>query len=952
MSKHCNTILLIIIMLIPNQIFCQNPTFFSDSIKARELNISANILGRQGMHTQALDTFMASLELREKLYGKDSYQLAPTYLGLGITYRAMGQLDQSLKYYEKAEKTYLNREFINNAQVAVLYINIGNIYREKLDYQKALQYFEQSIIFFNKDQEPSLADIAGVNYNIAEIYYVTNDLVKASKIINDNINNANWWDQIYYYELRSFINQLEGNLHEASNNYLKAIDLTISGYGDESLNVALEYLNYANFLITNNQFDEAEKILENAYVIIKKTQPEFGEILSNYYIFKGDLALNQTIESKEVEAFKRQKRNNIAESIIFYKKALTALRFPKEYSSQTLHTNEKPLSLMGCIRILKRLGDNYLELSEITNEKEKIISDSLSKAIESYQVVGSLIQQARKEISSDESKIQLTSLEYTTFTKLIHSAFNAYAVTNDNQYMEIAFQSAEKIKGSALFDKISDQFALENSLVPDSLLEQEKKLNSAISIFNGKLYEENSKPEPDSVLIAEYNNQIFNATEERERLNRTLENDYSDYYNLKYSYSMLSINDIQNNLSGDEVLLEYVFNETDSLTELYSFVISNKEAMLKKKIIKPDFMNSLENMFGFISNTEFMFTKNEDSKRFCTSSYHLYNELIEPIKDIVKNKNLIIIPDGKLSYIPFDALISSLPDTTRMIEFNKLNYLIRDICINYSISSNLLYKKAKIHDKPSIKALAFAPEYKENEEITVANKSLKLIQLPGVKEEVKQISDIVKTKLFIDEEATENNFRENAENCDILHLAMHAFINDSVPALSSMAFTLTNSSDSKQDGILNTADIYNLKLNARLTVLSACNTGIGTLLKGEGIMSLARGFLYAGCPSIVMSLWEVEDASGTEIMSLFYKNLKKGKKKDEALRAAKLEYLKSANSRRAHPHYWLGFVNIGDNTPLFMSYDYYFFIILILALLGIGIDQLIRIKKARKKRAL
>ena len=346
---------------------------------------------------------------------------------------------------------------------------------------------------------------------------------------------------------------------------------------------------------------------------------------------------------------------------------------------------------MGCIRILKKLGDNYLELSEITNEKEKIISESLSKAIESYQVVGSLIQQARKEISSDESKIQLTSLEYTTFTKLIHSAFNAYAITNDNQYMEIAFQSAEKIKGSALFDKISDQFALENSLVPDSLLEQEKKLNSAISIFNGKLYEENSKPEPDSVLIAEYNNQIFNATEERERLNRTLENDYSDYYNLKYSYSMLSINDIQNNLSGDEVLLEYVFNETDSLTELYSFVISNKEAMLKKKIIKPDFMNSLENMFGFISNTEFMFTKNEDSKRFCTSSYHLYNELIEPIKDIVKNKNLIIIPDGKLSYIPFDALISSLPDTTRMIEFNKLNYLIRDICINYSISSNLKF---------------------------------------------------------------------------------------------------------------------------------------------------------------------------------------------------------------------------------------------------------------------
>ena len=117
-------------------------------------------------------------------------------------------------------------------------------------------------------------------------------------------------------------------------------------------------------------------------------------------------------------------------------------------------------------------------------------------------------------------------------------------------------------------------------------------------------------------------------------------------------------------------------------------------------------------------------------------------------------------------------------------------------------------------------------------------------------------------------------------------------------------------------------------------------------------MSLALGFLYAGCPSIIMSLWEVEDESGTQIMTSFYKNLKKGKTKDESLRLAKLEYLESVNSRRAHPHYWLGFVSIGDNSPLYISYDFYFFILLILALSGIGIDQAIRIKKARKKRAL
>ena len=117
-------------------------------------------------------------------------------------------------------------------------------------------------------------------------------------------------------------------------------------------------------------------------------------------------------------------------------------------------------------------------------------------------------------------------------------------------------------------------------------------------------------------------------------------------------------------------------------------------------------------------------------------------------------------------------------------------------------------------------------------------------------------------------------------------------------------------------------------------------------------MSLARGFLYAGCPSIVMTLWEAEDNAGTKIMSSFYKFLKKGKAKDEALRMAKLEYLSEANPRLAHPHYWLGYVSIGDNSPLYRSYDFYFFSLLILAFIGIATEQILRIKKARKKRAL
>ncbi len=355
-------------------------------------------------------------------------------------------------------------------------------------------------------------------------------------------------------------------------------------------------------------------------------------------------------------------------------------------------------------------------------------------------------------------------------------------------------------------------------------------------------------------------------------------------------------------------------------------------------------------MFHFMSDREYILTTNAQSKQFCVSANQLYKNLILPFYDEIKNKKLTIVPDGKLSYIAFDGLLQNLPDTTKTIQFNKLDYLIKEFSINYSNSSNLLFKKNRSTKKIINRAIAFAPEY-QSDTFEIANQKIVLIPLPGAQKEVLEISKTINTNVFKGSEATESNFRSNIENYDILHLAMHAYINDSLPELSRLAFTFGTSENANSDGWLNTSDIYNLNTNAKLTVLSACNTGSGQLKKGEGIMSLARGFFYAGCPSIIMSLWEVEDQSGTQIMGSFYKNLKKGKTKDESLRQAKLEYLEGANSRRAHPHYWLGYVCIGDNSPLYKSYDFYFFSLLILLLIGISIDQTLRIKKARKKRA-
>jgi CHAT domain-containing protein len=116
--------------------------------------------------------------------------------------------------------------------------------------------------------------------------------------------------------------------------------------------------------------------------------------------------------------------------------------------------------------------------------------------------------------------------------------------------------------------------------------------------------------------------------------------------------------------------------------------------------------------------------------------------------------------------------------------------------------------------------------------------------------------------------------------------------------------------------MLNTFELFNMKLNARMAVLSACNSGIGSIQNGEGMMSLARGFYYAGCPNVVMTLWPVEDQVSSVLVKEFYQNLSQGKNKIEALRQAKLKFLEDADPLRAHPYFWASYVNIGDMTPI------------------------------------
>jgi CHAT domain-containing protein len=185
--------------------------------------------------------------------------------------------------------------------------------------------------------------------------------------------------------------------------------------------------------------------------------------------------------------------------------------------------------------------------------------------------------------------------------------------------------------------------------------------------------------------------------------------------------------------------------------------------------------------------------------------------------------------------------------------------------------------------------------------------------LPNADDEVKAIGDLMHGKTWLNADATREHFMTAAPQCGILHLAMHGLLNEGNPMLSSLVFDHATPGNASE---LFALELYNIQLQARMTVLSACNTGKGKVHNGEGVMSLARAFAFAGCPTTVSSLWSVNDLSTATIMKQFYHALRAEKPVDEAMRDAKLAYINAARSENAKPIYWASFVVVGNSEAL------------------------------------
>ncbi len=352
-------------------------------------------------------------------------------------------------------------------------------------------------------------------------------------------------------------------------------------------------------------------------------------------------------------------------------------------------------------------------------------------------------------------------------------------------------------------------------------------------------------------------------------------------------------NDIPSIVGRNNNYINYIVS--DSM--LYIFIVNRKHRELLTFRTDSLLIKNLKEFRVLLSNPSLVKDARTAFMNYQEVGNDLYKILIEPVRKYLISRNLLISPDNYLSYLPFETILTSKYKGEGIL-YRKLDYLMNDFNISYAYSATLMKEVVSRDIRGKINLAAFSPFYGNdiNLDSLFSNRQQGrgfLFDLPYARQEAEFVAGISNGNLYLNDKARESVFKSVAGNFNIIHLAMHTFLSDQHPMNSAMIFSQVN--DDPEDGLLYTYEVYGIPLKARMVVLSSCNTGIGILSTGEGILSLARGFLYSGSQSVVMSMWEIEDKSGTEIINRFYRNLKKGNNKSTALRKSRKDLPEKCN---------------------------------------------------------
>lgn len=757
---------------------------------------------------------------------------------------------------------------------------------------------------------------------------------------------------------------LERNLSLSRNYILEAIRLGAKAYGPDHLMIANCYNNLAGVEKELENLDKEAEYLQKCIAIkVSQLGPESPALSTNYsnlaenFMERGDIQ-NAILLGKQAENIIRK----------YFSEADSELRFILIKLAEYYAMAKQRENALQCLSEAGRIQAQYFDPNDAQSTMANIYAASAYIDLEMQENAKSLLNQAASNIGFDfnrspnfESLKQtenlhnylqcqhqfyrflsksepkyLDSLEKSMFQSLDFLEFESQIPKENNDRLlnteasfevfeplinllyqrnkkgnaEKIFTIMEKSKSRILRENILNSDAEKFSRLPDSLQSKAQALDEMILEQQALIQSiQNGSPQDQNISQKANQAQLLHLREERLKLIAFIKANHPEYYQLRYASETSKLAEIQAKLPKETALIEFFVGDTS----IFTFCIRSESQEILRIPKSNNFKHLIQNFREGIYGYSFASERNPEKFRqsaqlFCNSAYQIYNQLLQPLESKLPAK-LIIIPDGILHFVPFDALLKK--PATEPTNFRNHAYLIRDFQISYHNSATLWAKAGNHHIKRQSKGvLAMAPEFKSPaaSNSNFANRRLELQPLQNNREEAEAIQKLWSGELLLGTNANRQQFEVNASHYSIIHLATHAKANDDNGDFSFVAFSPQDADDDLSR--LYAQDLFAQELDAELVVLSACETGIGEFRRGEGMLSLSRGFMYAGAKSTVTSLWEVNDASTKTIMLDFHRYLKKGRSKDESIRLAKLNYLE--NSENPHPYFWAAFVPFGD----------------------------------------
>lgn len=887
--------------------------------------------------------FMNAAKEKAKLeFGVQDSIYASYAMGLGFFYESVGAYKRAESLFKEGRSVFAAKIGRFNASYSNSCISLGNLYQQVGKYNltealfmEAIEIYAQTLGKTNPEYATALNNLAYL-YQLMGRYEQAEPLFReANQIYAETLGTSHHFyaksitSLAFLYQSMNELRKAERLLTRANSIIAKSYSKTHPEYANALINLALLYQKMEKYEAAEPLFVEVNQIYIKS---LGKLHPSYATSL--YYLARlyestnrFDKAIELLLESKDIyiqtlgtthpayttslnyvtKMYIKTKQYDLAWKTI--DKVLENLcdtsfitpvtkGWADYISKKSVHSYEQNSNLIASFT-------NVYDLMKLENrgkEELLIVSDLAS----------GFIKTNRDNFAGNQDKLRM--LEHSTNWLL-----KTLDILEKDKDQNRAFLLTEQNKAVLLLEESKNEQNYRLGNFPDSLIEKEQKLLIRKDELQANLSEIRPKRERDSlrIILNEINRQSQKFKEQVER-------EYPKYASFKYQESMISVQDIQQHLSDSTALLEYALGDSsihifyvDKLVVKWVEIAANKQKL-------DDNIKQLHRILS--SYTEISKKPTKSYQEYTKLAYWFYANLLLPIQPFDnKIKSLIIVSDGALGHLPFESFLVE-EASANSIKYNDLHYLIKDFNISYNYSATL-WKQNKESKKPknNHQVLGMAADYTLQLDSTHQSWRLPIYKqlrmslnpLPAAQQEVKALEQEFKGYFAYGVEASEARIKKVANEYAVIHLATHGFLDPQCPVLSSLA--LTEDNDSIENNFWQAYEISKMNLRANLVVLSACETGYGKFEKGNGIASLARAFMYAGAPSLIVSLWQVNDHVTSEIMQNLYRNLADGIPKDLALRKAKLEYINNRSSVLAHPAFWSPFVLIGNEEAIRIS---------------------------------